>query len=135
MRWIDWFFDLFCVYVPVPAVPSFTVTFSRAPGDPMSLIGTVAPKPDNSPVPIAQRIVTVALDGGTPVTLDATAGAVTFTVEDGQTCVIDMESVSVGGVHSLKTTLTIVAHDSVTPPNPPQFDVSFAPAQPSPPAS
>lgn len=135
MTWLDRFFDLFCVLLPVPPEPEFTVTFSRAPGDPMSLIGTVTPKPADTAVLVAKRTVTVALDGGTPVTLDATAGAVTFPVADGQTCVITMVDTSAGGLSSPPTTVTIVAHDTVTVPAAPGFDVTFAPAPPAPPAS
>jgi len=137
MRWLGWFFDIFCVRVPAPRRPSFDITFSPSEDDPMSLIGTVTPKPADTAVLVAKRTVTVALDGGTPVTLDATAGSVTFPVEDGQTCVITMVDTSAGGVPSPPTTVTIVAHDTVTEPAAPGFDVTFAPAPtpPAPPAS
>lgn len=111
-----------------PAPPAGCVSFITQGDDPMSLQGTVTLAAPDPKVAVVKRTVSVAINGGTPSVLDATAGHVSFPVNDGDQVNVSAVDHSAGGVDSAPATWSGVAHDTVTVPASPGLTVSFAPA-------
>jgi hypothetical protein len=124
LRWLLWLFRL-----EIFAGPSIHVTFRPAgdPKMPAALIGTVTLGPAATNVVVASRSLTLALNGAAPGPLP-TGTPITFTCNDGDAFVLTSQDTSLGGVLSVPTVLSGVAHDTVTAPTSATLVVSFAPA-------
>lgn len=130
MTWIDWFFDWFCVYLPVPPAPSISLSFEAHPTMPNALVGTVTLDAAPAAPAIAHRPVVVTVNGTAQPSVDY-AAPLTFQCNEGDTYAVSAENVSAGGVSSAATVVSGTAHDTATVPAAPGITVAFVLAPPA----